>query len=80
MLAFVEQMALRPDTLDAQALQRVLDAGVTRAGVREAAYVCAMFSTIIRLADALQWDVPETFHSGPDLPLVKFGYRMPPGL
>jgi alkylhydroperoxidase family enzyme len=80
MLAFIEQMALRPDTLDATALQTVIAAGVTRSGVREAAYVCALFSTIIRLADALQWDVPETWNSGPDQPLVKFGYRMPPGL
>jgi len=33
----------------------------------------------LRLADALAWDVPEDFRGGVT-PLVKFGYRMPPGL
>ncbi len=79
MLAFLEKMALRPDELDAAALQQVLAAGVTPAGVRDAAYVCAMFSTITRLADALVWDVPDSFASS-RVSLVKFGYRLPPGL
>ena len=79
MLAFLEVMAQRPDELDAAALDRVLAAGVTPQGVRDAAYVSALFSTITRLADALVWDVPESFASS-RVSLVKFGYRLPPGL
>ena len=34
-------------------------AGVSRQALLDAATVCALFSMIVRLADAFGWDVPE---------------------
>ena len=34
------------------------DAGVSDDALRDAIVVCALFSMIVRLADALRWDVP----------------------
>jgi len=33
-------------------------AGVSRQALRDAATVCALFTMIVRLADAFGWDVP----------------------
>lgn len=79
MLGFLEQLTLHPNQLGPAALQAVRDAGVSDDAIRDAAYVCALFSTITRLADALNWDVPDDF-TGSKLSLVKFGYKLPPGL
>jgi alkylhydroperoxidase family enzyme len=57
-LGFVEQLTLRPETVTAEDAQRVLDAGVSRDALVDAIHVCALFSMIVRLADALGWDVP----------------------
>jgi hypothetical protein len=37
----------------------VRSAGVSDEALRDAVTVCALFSMIVRLADALGWDVPE---------------------
>jgi len=50
--------ALRPEELTRADAEAVLDAGVSRQALRDAATVCALFSMIVRLADALGWDVP----------------------
>ena len=50
--------ALRPDELTPADAEAVLAAGVSRQALRDAATVCALFSMIVRLADALGWDVP----------------------
>lgn len=75
-LGLLETMTLRPDELDRAAVQKVRDLGVSDAAIRDAGYVCALFNTIARLADALQWDVPADF-SGSGKSLVQFGYKMP---
>ncbi|MSQ81835.1 MAG: hypothetical protein EXR77_02835 [Myxococcales bacterium] len=79
MLGLLETMTLRPEALDQAAVQQVRQAGVSAAAIRDAGYVCALFCTITRLADALDWDVPEDF-SASRVSLVKFGYKMPPFL
>ena len=79
MLTFLEGMTLRPDELTGADLQAVRAAGVSREAIRDAAHVCALFCTIVRIADALQWHVPADW-SGSASSLVKFGYRLPPGL
>jgi hypothetical protein len=43
-------MTLEPAAVDAT---RALDAGVSKAALRDAAYVCAAFNLIARYADAL---------------------------
>ena len=77
MLGFLDTMVRQPDALGPADAARVFEAGVSPAAVRDAAYVCALFCTITRLADALDWDVPSDFASS-RRSLVRFGYRMPP--
>jgi hypothetical protein len=49
---------LRPDELRAEHADAARAAGVSADALRDAATVCALFSMITRLADALGWDVP----------------------
>jgi alkylhydroperoxidase family enzyme len=57
-LAFLEQLTLQPETLTAADAEAVRAAGVSDEALRDAALVCGLFSMIVRLADALGWDVP----------------------
>jgi alkylhydroperoxidase family enzyme len=57
-LAFLEKLTLRPDELDPVDAEAVRAAGVSDEALRDAATVCALFSMIVRLANALGWDVP----------------------
>ena len=58
MLVFLERLTLRPDELTPADADAVLAAGVSREGLENAITVCALFSMIVRLADAFGWDVP----------------------
>jgi len=49
-LRFLEVLTLEPEHIDAS---RALAAGVSRAALRDAAYVAAAFNIITRFADAL---------------------------
>jgi alkylhydroperoxidase family enzyme len=73
----IEAMVRRPDAITAADIDAVRAAGVSDAAIRDAAYVCALFSTIVRVADALDWAIPASF-DGSRTALVKFGYRLPP--
>jgi len=55
---FLEVLTLRPDELTRADAEAAYAAGVSRQALRDAAAVCALFSMITRLADALGWDVP----------------------
>jgi alkylhydroperoxidase family enzyme len=57
-LAFIEVLTLRPAELTPADAEAAYSAGVSRQALRDAAMVCALFSMITRLADALGWDVP----------------------
>jgi hypothetical protein len=54
----------------------VLAAGVSREAVRDAIYVCYLFNTYDRLADAFGWHIPPqgSFDAGATH-LLKRGYR-----
>ena len=58
-LVFLEKLTLRPDELTRADAEEAYAAGVSPQALRDAATVCALFSMITRLADALGWDVPE---------------------
>jgi alkylhydroperoxidase family enzyme len=64
-LDFLEKMTLRPDELEAADADAVRAAGVSDDALIDAIHVCALFNMIVRLADALGWDVPseEAFQS-----------------
>jgi alkylhydroperoxidase family enzyme len=57
-LVFLEKLTLRPDELEPADAEAARAAGVSDEALREAATVCALFSMIVRLADALGWEVP----------------------
>jgi len=58
-LVFLEKLTLRPAQLTRADAEAAYAAGVTPQALRDAATVCALFSMIVRLADALGWDVPD---------------------
>lgn len=57
-LGFLETMTLRPGELSPADADAVRRAGVDDEALVDAIHVCALFSMIVRLADALGWDVP----------------------
>jgi len=77
-LGFLERMTLNPDELDRGDAARVRQAGVSDAALVDAIHVCALFNMIVRLADALGWDVPqpEVFAVRAEMMLAD-GYALP---
>jgi alkylhydroperoxidase family enzyme len=57
-LAFVEKLTLRPDELTPADAEAARAAGISEQALRDAAAVASLFNMIVRLADALGWDVP----------------------
>ena len=51
-------MTLEPDKLGTGDVEQARAAGVSDEALVDAIHVCALFSMIVRLADALGWDVP----------------------
>jgi|SRR5438270_5704912 len=58
-LAFLEKLTLTPDEIDAEDVKAARAAGVGDAALRQAIYVCFIFSTMDRLADALAFQLPD---------------------
>ncbi len=57
-LGFIEKLTLRPDELARADADDVRAAGVSAEALVDAIHVAALFNMIVRLADALGWDVP----------------------
>lgn len=76
-LGFIETMTLRPGELGPADVRAVRAAGVDDGALVDAIYVCALFNVIVRLADALGWDVPsdEAFRGRADAMLAG-GYAL----
>ncbi len=76
-LAFLRKLTLEPDLVGPVDAERVLAAGVSRAALEDAIAVCALFSMIVRLADALAFDVPpyESFLARADA-MLSSGYLL----
>jgi hypothetical protein len=77
-LAFLEKMTLEPDKLGTGDVEQARAAGVSDEALVDAIHVCALFSMIVRLADALGWDVPppEAFAARAPV-LLENGYTLP---
>ena len=54
-LAFLAKLCRDPDGVTAADAQRAIDAGVSKAALRDAVWVCMCFSVFSRAADALGW-------------------------
>lgn len=76
-LGFIQKLALTPAALTADDVRTLLAAGISRQAVADAIYVCFLFSTYTRLADALGWEVPSqaAFEAGARSLLTR-GYRL----
>jgi alkylhydroperoxidase family enzyme len=57
-LAFLEKLTLAPDALGAADVRAARAAGICDAALREAIYVCFLFSVMDRLADSFGFEVP----------------------
>lgn len=58
-LAFLEKLTLRPDEVGPEDVRVARAAGIEDAALRQAIYVCFIFSTMDRLADALGFQLPD---------------------
>ena len=68
MLSFLAKLSLQPDDVSAADLEPVRDAGVSDAAIEDALMVGALFNVMDRIADALDFEVPEvqgTITEGP---------------
>lgn len=75
MLRLLETMTLRHHELSADDVRPVLQAGVSRAAIRDAFYVAFLFNTYDRLADTLGWELPDhRFYAKSGRFLLKKGY------
>jgi len=57
-LRFLEKLTLTPKEVTAADVDRVRKEGVSEAAIEEAIYVCAVFNTIDRIADAFGFEKP----------------------
>ena len=79
-LGFLEKLTLTPDEVTSDDADAVRAAGVSDNALVDAIHVCAFFSMIVRLADALDWEVPpfEAFLERADAMLAS-GYTLESG-
>lgn len=76
-LGYVRKLTLSPEQIERADVERVRASGVTDAQLREAIYICGMFSVIVRLADTLDFEVPDTSAaSGYGEAALKRGYEL----
>ena len=77
MLGFIETLTLRPDELTRADADAVRAAGVSDEAIVDAIAVSSLFNMIVRMADALEFDVPpyESFLARADTMLAE-GYAL----
>ena len=76
-LGFLERQALAPDELTRADAESVRATGVSEQALVDAIHIGALFAMIVRLADALGWDVPpfESFLARADA-MLEGGYAL----
>jgi hypothetical protein len=77
-LRFLEVLTVHPEDLGQADLDEARAAGVGDDAIRDAAMVGALFATITRLADTLDFAVPASFDSTVKALTSRRGYRLPP--
>jgi hypothetical protein len=81
-LALIEKLVRTPERVGEADVDTVRAAGVSDDAIEDAASVCALFTTIVRLADTFGFDIPPdaAFEQGAGM-LLKVGYSFfPPPL
>lgn len=75
-LGLLEKLTLTPNEVRPPDVRAVLDAGVSPEAIRDAIEVCALFNTINRVADGLDFALPTTADRAFNTRvLLKVGYR-----
>ena len=79
-LGFLEKLTLEPEQVTRADAQAARAAGVSDEALVDAIHICALFSMIVRLADALGWEIPtfESFFERADAMLAG-GYALESG-
>jgi alkylhydroperoxidase family enzyme len=79
-LGFLEKLTLEPEEVARADADAVRAAGVSDEALVDAIHICALFSMIVRLADALGWEIPtyESFFERADAMLAG-GYALESG-
>jgi alkylhydroperoxidase family enzyme len=77
-LTLLEKLVRTPERVTEADVDAVRAAGVSDDAIEDAAFVCAVFTTIVRLADTFHFDVPpiEAFEQTAQM-LLKLGYAFP---
>ncbi len=78
MCGYLEKMTSSPETLRVADAKELKAAGVSREAAERAIFVAFCFNQIVRIADALDWEIPppEGFTASARS-LLKFGYLLP---
>jgi alkylhydroperoxidase family enzyme len=78
-LRFLEKLVREPDAVGKGDVEALRAAGVSDDAIEDAAFVCALFTTYVRLADTLAFAIPpaEGFEQGARMLLTQ-GYGFPP--
>lgn len=76
-LGFLEVVTLQPTAVSAASIRPLREAGLSDRAIREAVYVCFLFNTLDRLADALNFTPPsnESARKIGDI-AFRFGYSI----
>jgi hypothetical protein len=75
-LRLLDVLAVRPDDVGDDEIDAARSAGLTEEMIRDVGMVCTMFSIITRLADTLEFAMPESFE-GSVKALMGRGYVLP---
>jgi len=77
MLGFLKTLTVSPDTITDDDVHTLYRTGVSECGIREAIYICFVFCTINRLADAFDFEMPsEASYRRLGFTLYKMGYGL----
>jgi alkylhydroperoxidase family enzyme len=74
-LGLLEKLTLTPEDVGPQDMEAVRATGVSEQAMLDAIYICVAFNLIDRVADALGFEIPETFARGAASQL-KRGYKV----
>ena len=77
LLAFLEKLTLQPASLEPHDVEELIALGLSRQAIIEAVQVCVLFNVIVRIADALDFDIPpeKAFSKSAGM-LLKRGYKL----
>jgi alkylhydroperoxidase family enzyme len=78
-LAFIETLVRTPERVGESDIAALRAAGLTDDAIEDAAFVCVLFTTYVRLADTFEFAIPpaEAFEQSATM-LLKVGYGFPP--